>query len=159
ILARWRWAALHPLSHASAEGWPMSYLHTRIGEAPPGIPAEWYSNQGRQLRYNKPSLVRMTAEAAPEWLRDIAAVALAEGWFVLGNASFVTFYTPDGLDCETIGCDHPAIVHLLVRQALLVRLKRLGLPSHWGTRGQMLPARDTNDLIKRLVEADACDAS
>ncbi len=158
ILAGWRWALLHPLSVASAEGWPMSYLRTRIGEAPPGIPAEWYSPQGRQLRYNKPSLVRMTADDAPRWLRDIVVVALAEGWFVLGNASFLTFYAPDGLGCETIGCDHPEIVHLLVRQALLARLKRLGLPSHRGTRGQMLPARNTNDLIKRLVEAGPCDA-
>ncbi len=159
ILARWRWAVLHPLSAASAESWPMSYLRTKIGEAPPGIPAEWYSTQGRQLRYNKPSLVRMTVDDAPGWLRDIVVVALAEGWFVLGNASFLSFYTPDGLSCETIGCDHPAIVHLLVREALLARLRRLGLPSHRGTRGQALPARDTDDLIKRLAEADICDAS
>lgn len=154
VLARWRWVLLHPLTPSNANSWPTRYLARKIGDAPPGIPAEWYSNEGRQLRYSQPNLVRMTADGAPGWLRDIVVVALAEGWLVLGAPSFISFYTPNGLQYETVTLDQPAIVHLLVRRNLLNRLKRLGLPTHRGGRGQALPGCDTDELIRRLVEAD-----
>jgi hypothetical protein len=152
ILSDWRWALRHPLTSASAVGWPMAFLASRIGEPPPGVPSEWYSLQGRQLRSNKPSLVRMTADDAPGWLRDIVVVALSDGWYVLGSASFVAFYTPDGLNYETVRPDEHPIVQQLVRKALLGRLRRLGLPTHRGSRGQSLPGRDSEELVRRLVE-------
>ena len=84
--------------------------------------------------------------------RDIVVVALSDGWHVLGSASFVAFYTPDGVNSETVRADEHPIVQQLVRKALLGRLKRLGLPTHRGSRGQSLPARDSEELVRRLVE-------
>lgn len=153
VLARWRWALRHPMIRLNASNWPTTYLHGRIGGQPPGIPAEWYTNDGRQLRYNKPSLVRITAEDAPDWLRDIVVIALSEGWFVLGTPTVVAFYTPTGMECETIVLEQPALVRALARMNLLGRLRALGFPTHHGSRGQSLPGRDTGELVRRSVEA------
>jgi hypothetical protein len=153
ILARWRWALRHPMTRSNASSWPTDYLHRRIGDQPPGIPAEWYTNEGRQLRYNKPSLVRMTEEDTPDWLRDIVMIALSEGWFVLGTPTVIAFYTPAGTQCETIVLEQPALVRPLARMNVLSRLHDLGFPTHHGSRGQALPGRDTADLVRRSVEA------
>ena len=153
ILAQWRWALLHPMTGSNAASWPNNYLHKRIGDAPPGIPPEWYSVEGRQLRYNQASLVRMTADDAPDWLHDIVVVALSEGWFVLGTPTVVAFYTPSGTQYETVVLTQPGLMRPLARMNLLRRLHELGFPIHHGSRGQALPGHDTNDLVRRFVEA------
>jgi hypothetical protein len=152
MLAPWRWALSHPLTNSNAYSWPAEYLRRRIGDAPPGIPPEWYSLQGRRLRYNRPNLVRLAADDAPDWLRDIVAVALGEGWFVLGTPTVVAFYTPSGVQHETIVRAQPPLVRPLARMKLLHRLHQLGLPAHHGSRGQALPGHDADDLVRRLVE-------
>lgn len=152
ILARWRWALSHPLTNSNAYSWPAEYLRRRLGDAPPGIPPEWYSLQGQQLRYNRPNLVRWASDDAPDWLRDIVAVALSEGWFVLGTPTVVAFYTPSGVQHETIVLAQPPLVRPLARMKLLHRLHQLGFPAHHGSRGQALPGHDADDLVRRLVE-------
>jgi hypothetical protein len=153
ILAQWRWTLLHPMTGSNAASWPNNYLHKRIGDAPLGIPPEWYSVEGRQLRYNQASLVRMTANDAPDWLHDIVVVAISEGWFVLGTPTVVAFYTPSGTQYETVVLTQPGLVRPLARMNLLRRLHELDFPMHHGSRGQTLPGHDTNDLVRRFVEA------
>ena len=42
-----------------------------------------FSSDGAYLRQNRPSLVRLTPATAPEWVRDIVAVAEDQRWPVL----------------------------------------------------------------------------
>jgi hypothetical protein len=153
IVARWRWSLRHPLSRSDASSWPTDYLRRRIGDQPRGIPPEWYTVQGRQLRSNKPSLVRMTADDAPDWLRDIVVIALSEWWFVLGTPAVIAFYTPSGTQCETLVLAQPDLVRPLARMNLLSRLHDLGFPIHHGGRGQALPGHNTGDLMSRFIES------
>ena len=151
LLARWRWAVCHPLTSSSATSLPHGYLVRRIGPEPPGVPDEWHSEDGIKLRYNWPNLVRIGADGAPEWLRDIVVIALSERWHVLRAGSVLAFYTPDGLDSVTADADHPPLVQGLVRHGLLHRLEAKGLPVHGGSRGQLLPGRDTGHLLSALL--------
>lgn len=154
LLARWRWALSHPLTRSNAINWPDNYLRNKIGDAPPGIPPEWYSAEGRQLRRSQTNLVRMTADEAPDWLRDIVTVALNEGWFVLGTPTVIAFYTPSGTQYETVVLTEHTLAQSLLRRNLLRKLRELGFPTHYGTRGQSLPAHDTGELVQHLVEAN-----
>lgn len=108
-------------------------------------------SEGIKLRYNWPNLVKVELSQVPGWLRDIVAVALDAGWIVLRSGAALVLYTPDGLSYETIECDEPGITTGLVRHAILRRLQRLGLPMHYGTRGQSLPGRDREDQLSKLT--------
>jgi hypothetical protein len=154
-LSRWRWALSHPLTSTDANTWPYGYLHRRIGAEPPGVAEEWYSDEGIKLRYNWPNLVKVELSQVPGWLRDIVAVALDEGWIVLRSGAALVLYTPDGLSYETIECEEPGLTTGLVRHAILRRLHRLGLPMHYGTRGQSLPGLDRQQTATPLLEKAA----
>lgn len=159
LLARWRWALWHPLTGSDSESWPYRYLSRRIGEEPPGVAAEWYSADGLTLRQNRPSLVSIEPDQAPDWLRDIVAVALQERWIVLRAGDAVAFYTPDGVTYETVACDEPALTRGLVRNALLRRLNKMGLPVHSGTRGQSLPGGDLDQAVAAMSAEPAPDGT
>lgn len=152
LLSRWRWALSHPLTHSNATSWPYEYLEGRIGEAPPGVPPEWYSTQGIQLRRSQPSRVRIAPEEAPGWLADIVSVALGEDWPVLRSGAMIVFYTPDGLRYETTDVRQHSVTQPLTRIGLLRALGELGLPTHTGLRGQLLPGRDTGHLVASVTQ-------
>lgn len=158
LLSRRRWALSHPLTNSDANTWPYRYLNKRIGVEPPGVAEEWYSDEGIKLRYNWPNLVKVERSQVPGWLRDIAAFALDEGWIVLRSGAALVLYTPDGLSYETIECDEPGITTGLVRHAILRRLQRLGLPMHYGTRGQSLPGLDRRQTATAML-GEAADPS
>jgi hypothetical protein len=155
LLSRWRWALRHALTRSDATGWPYDYLTKRIGAEPPGVSIEWYSNDGRLLRRNRPSLVEMSADEAPDWLHAIVLVATSEKWIVLRSGQFLVFYTPDGLRYTTVEASTPTVVQGLARMALLRKLKELGLPTHTGDGGQPLPGRDMHHLVSVLVQESA----
>ena len=159
LLAGWTWALCHPLTGSDAETWPYRYLRRRIGEEPPGVADEWYSPDGLKLRQNRPILVSAQPDQAPDWLRDIVAVALQERWIVLRAGEVLAFYTPDGLSYETVGCDEPALTRGLVRHALLQRLSKSGLPMHSGNRGQSLPGRDVHQMVTAMSAKSPPDAT
>lgn len=158
LLSRWRWALAHPLTSSDANTWPYGYLNTRIGEEPPGVAEEWDSDDGLKLRYNWPNLVKVEPSQVPGWLRDIVAAALDHGWLVLRTGGALVFYTPDGLSYETVECDEPGLTAGLVRHAVLRRLQRLGLPMHFGSRGQSLPGRDPGQTTPASL-AETVDSS
>lgn len=158
LLARWRWALCHPFTGSDAQSWPYQYLRRRIGEEPPGVAEEWYSPDGLKLRQNRPSLVSAQPDRAPDWLRDIVAVALQERWIVLRAGDALAFYTPDGLSYEIVACDEPTLTRGLVRHALLQRLSKLGLPVHSGSRGQSLPGRDLLHAVTAMSAKSSPDA-
>lgn len=159
LLARWRWALCHPLTGSDAESWPYGYLQRLIGEEPPGVAEESHSADGLTLRQNRPSLVSAQPDQAPDWLRDIVAVALQERWIVLRAGDALAFYTPDGLSYDTVACDEPALTRGLVRHALLQRLGKLGLPVHSGSRGQSLPGRDLDQTVAAMSAKPATDGT
>lgn len=122
-------------------------MSRRIGDEPPGVAEEWYSDEGIKLRYNWPNLVKADLSEVPGWLRDIVAVAREEGWIVVRSGQPLVLYTPDGLNYETIECTEPGLTQGLVRHAVLRRLQRLGLPMHHGSRGQSLPGREKSVAV------------
>jgi len=152
LLARWRWALCHALTSSDAERWPYEFLRKRIGEEPPGVAEEWYSQEGLALRHNRPSLVGVGPEQVPDWLRDIVTVAVAEGWVVLRAGHTLVLYTPDGRGYETVECEEVGLTRVLVRHALLRRLRELGLPVRAGKRGQLLPGRDQEQVLNALIQ-------
>lgn len=93
----------------------------------------------------------------PDWLRDIVAVAIDEGWIVLRAGTALVLHTPDGLSYETVECDEPGLAQGLVRHAVLRRLNRVGLPIHSGGRGQTLPGRDREQVMGALRDGSAND--
>ena len=146
LLARWSWCLQHPLTATDATSWPYPYLEKRLGPEPPGVADEWFSSDGVYLRQNRQSLVRLTAATAPDWLRDIVAVAEDQRWPVLHAGTAILLYTPDGTSYMTTGAEHAPLVTNLVRQQLLRRLHKAGFPTHTGRRGQTLPGRDLGHL-------------
>ena len=141
LLARWRWALLHPFDASDADSWPYAYLVKRIGEEPEGVSPEWYDNDGATLRANRPSLVTARTDELPDWLHDIAAVAADDGWVVLRRGQFVAFYTRTGRDFVTTELRAHPVVQGLVREQFIRRLQAHGLPTHRGARGQLSPGR------------------
>lgn len=142
LLARWQWCLVHPLTLTDATSWPYPYLEKRIGPEPAGVADEWFSNDGITLRRNRPSLVRLTTTAAPDWPRDVVRIAEDQHWPVLHAGTTVAFYTPDGQKSITIDSEQAPIVRGLSRMQLLHKLKDSGFPTHTSSPGEPLPGSD-----------------
>jgi hypothetical protein len=154
LCARWRWALGHPLTPADASWWPVLYLVRRLGDCPPGPlgGVDLNDMDAVKLRQVLPNVARLDAADVPPWLLDVVLVARDCDCEVLRSGRYLGFYTLGG-EYASASIVKPKGAAFAHRQ-LVRSLSKLGLPTHRGTWGQLVPGRDRSHLRAVLKAYD-----